>query len=142
MKTLLIIFILTLNINVHGQEHFCGIPSDTTCGRQFDSKSKTYYYTLPDKPAKFNGEFLELTRFISKTLILPDSCEIHKILALINVKADGTPTFVKLARPTDCDKLEIAVKECIESMPKWIPAECKQKPVDHRFIIPITIRIK
>lgn len=142
MKTLLIIFILTLKLNIQGQEYVCGTPSDTTCGRQFDTISKTYFYSTPDKPAKYNGEFIELAKFISKNLILPDSCEIHKIFALIIVKADGTTSFLKLAKPSDCDKLEIAVKNCIESMPKWIPAECKQKPVDHRFILPISIRTK
>jgi hypothetical protein len=85
MKTLLIIFILTLSQTIQGQEYICGAPSDTTCGRQFDSNSKTYFYSTPDKPAKYNGEFAELARFISKNLILPDSCEIHKIVALIIV---------------------------------------------------------
>lgn len=143
MKTTIIIFILTFNLCVRGQEVICVIPNDTTCGRKIDTKSNNYYYSLPDQPAEFLGGMSALMKYFHENLVLPkDTCDYNTIKLVMTVFSDGTPTFTMLGAPKNCINLETEIKRLISEMPKWKPAKCKGQLVDHRFYIPIHINLK
>ncbi|HKC69318.1 MAG TPA: hypothetical protein VKG26_13865 [Bacteroidia bacterium] len=137
IRLLFIFFIVSVNIKAQGV--ICLLPTDTTCNRQYDKESKTYYCTNPDKQPEFKGGSAELVKYMSSNLqlLIDSTCRYGTLKIYIEIQSDGTARFFKLLNPKDCPALEAEVQRVINAMPKWNPGMCKQKVVACRMVLPI-----
>ena len=62
-----------------------------------------------------------------------------KVLLSFIVGEDGSVKNAKLVRSTGPPELDKMILQIVNSTPKWTPKKLNGLPVDHSFILPITL---
>lgn len=83
-------------------------------------------------------------RFISKNFRYPkiESSEViyHRFYVGFTIEADGSLTEIRMLRKIpDFPELEKEVIRMIQSMPRWIPADCNGQKIRSVFYLPVTL---
>lgn len=105
---------------------------------QDDSLFKYEDITGGEMP-KFPGD--SLNNYIINNLIVPqDDCN-DKIFVRFVVEKDGRLSNLKILHG-HCVAMDTAVIKCFRSMPAWIPAQRKGKPVRTSLTVPLIIDLR
>lgn len=102
-------------------------------------------YTKVEKKAEFPGGKAELTKFLKKNLSYPQIAIDNNIQGNVVVKfvvsRTGDIKDVKVTRGVDPSLDEEAIR-VVKSMPKWTPAEQRNKPCNSYFTLPVNFKLK
>lgn len=102
-------------------------------------------YTKVDKKASFPGGKPALTAYLKKNLTYPQIAIDNGIQGNVMVKfvvsKDGSVKNVQVTRSVD-PNLDEEAKRVVTHMPKWVPAEQRNKPCNSYFTLPVNFRLK
>ncbi len=102
-------------------------------------------YTKVEKKAEFPGGKAELTKYLKKNLSYPQIAIDNNIQGNVVVKfvvsRTGDIKDVKVTRGVDPSLDEEAIR-VVKSMPKWTPAEQRNKPCNSYFTLPVNFKLK
>lgn len=102
-------------------------------------------YTKVEKKAEFPGGKAELTKYLKKNLSYPQIAIDNNIQGNVVVKfvvsRTGEIKDVKVTRGVDPSLDEEAIR-VVKSMPKWTPAEQRNKPCNSYFTLPVNFKLK
>lgn len=102
-------------------------------------------YTKVEKKAEFPGGKAELTKYLKKNLSYPQIAIDNNIQGNVVVKfvvsRTGDIKDVKVTRGVDPSLDDEAIR-VVKSMPKWTPAEQRNKPCNSYFTLPVNFKLK
>lgn len=101
---------------------------------------------FPETPAEYPGGIIELSRFISKNVTLPNEIAgagCITIYVKFTINSEGfvsDASILKGAR--DCPQCDEEVLRVIKLMPKWKPATSKGKAVANTWTLPVRFGLR
>ena len=109
-------------------------------------KSATKTFTVVEVMPKFKGGNKAMMEFLMMNMKYPASAAKAKqqgraIVGFV-VGKDGTVSDVYIKRSTGYDVLDNEAMRVVKSMPAWEPGKQKGKPVNVKYYVPITFRLK
>ena len=109
-------------------------------------KSDTKVFTVVEEMPKFKGGDAKLLEFLSMNVKYPQTAVKAKQqgIAIVGfvVRKDGTVGDVQITKSAGHAVLDKEAMRVVKSMPAWEPGKQKGKPVDVKYNVPITFRIK
>lgn len=109
-------------------------------------KSDTKVFTVVEEMPKFKGGDAKLLEFLSMNMKYPQTAVKAKqqgraIVGFV-VRKDGTVSDVHITKSAGHAVLDKEAMRVVKSMPAWEPGKQKGKPVDVKYNVPITFRLK
>ena len=96
---------------------------------------------LPDFPGGING----LMTYLQQNVKYPESAEKKKeegrVVVQFVIKKDGSLTDVKVVRNVS-SALDAEALRVVKAMPKWKPGMHKGKPVQVKYDLPVSFRLR
>ena len=110
--------------------------------KQSDIKSSDKVEVMPE----FKGGNKAMMEFLMMNMKYPESAvkakQQGKAVVGFVVKKDGTVSDVYIVKSTGYDVLDNEAMRVVKSMPAWEPGKQKGKPVNVKYNVPITFRLK
>ena len=109
-------------------------------------KSATKTFTVVEVMPKFKGGNKAMMEFLMMNMKYPASAAKAKqqgraIVGFV-VRKDGTVSDVHITKSAGYAVLDEEAMRVVKSMPAWEPGKQKGKPVDVKYNVPITFRLK
>lgn len=109
-------------------------------------QSATKAYDVVEVMPKFKGGESAMMEFLMMNMKYPQAAVKAKqqgraIVGFI-VRKDGTVSDVQITKSTGYDVLDKEAMRVVKSMPAWEPGKQKGKPVNVKYNVPITFRLK
>lgn len=118
---------------------------DTTDRDKKKSDTEGDIFVVVEQQPKFPGGTEAMIQFLSDSIRYPEEAADRRIQGRVIcnfiIKKDGNIGDVNVVRGVDPLLDEEAVR-VLESMPKWEPGMQRNKPVDVRFTLPVSFRLK
>ena len=106
----------------------------------------TKTFTVVEEMPKFKGGDAKLLEFLSMNVKYPQAAVKAKQqgIAIVGfvVRKDGTIGDVHITKSAGHAVLDKEAMRVVKSMPAWEPGKQKGKPVDVKYNVPITFRLK
>ena len=106
----------------------------------------TKTFTVVEEMPKFKGGNKAMMEFLMMNMKYPESAvkakQQGKAVVEFVVKKDGTVSDVYIVKSTGYDVLDNEAMRVVKSMPAWEPGKQKGKPVNVKYNVPITFRLK
>lgn len=101
------------------------------------TKDDDKVYIATDKLAEFPGGIKAMMEFLTTNVKYPEGPkENTRVIVKFTVKKDGTIADAKILK-SGGERFDKEALRVIKMMPKWIPGEVDNKPVDSEFTIPV-----
>ena len=109
-------------------------------------QSATKVFTVVEEMPKFKGGDAKLLEFLSMNVKYPQTAVKAKqqgitIVGFV-VRKDGTVGDVQITKSAGHAVLDKEAMRVVKSMPAWEPGKQKGKPVNVKYNVPITFRLK
>ena len=109
-------------------------------------QSVTKAYEVVEVMPKFKGGESAMMEFLMMNMKYPQTAVKAKqqgraIVGFI-VRKDGTVSDVQITKSAGYDVLDEEAMRAVKSMPAWEPGKQKGKPVNVKYYVPITFRLK
>ena len=109
-------------------------------------QSATKAYEVVEVMPKFKGGESAMMEFLMMNMKYPQTAVKAKqqgraIVGFI-VRKDGTVSDVQITKSAGYDVLDEEAMRVVKSMPAWEPGKQKGKPVNVKYYVPITFRLK
>ena len=100
-------------------------------------------YTTVDQMPEYPGGQGSLLKYITKNLRYPieDGNIQGKVIINFVIDRNGKTRDIKVVRPVG-PQFEKGVIELIKKMPQWKPGKLKGKPVNVKYVLPLTVCFK
>ena len=154
LKALFIIPVATLAVSVFANtsdmSNMANAVSTTantlsTTNMQTKQSDKKIFRVVEEMP-KFKGGDAKLMEFLMMNMKYPESAikakQQGRAIVGFVVGKDGTVSDVYIEKSTGYDVLDNEAMRVVKSMPAWEPGKQKGKPVDVKYNVPITFRLK
>ena len=154
LKTLFIIPVATLaisvfasNTNVSTMAKAANTTANTLPTTNMQTqKSATKTFTVVEVMPKFKGGNKAMMEFLMMNMKYPASAAKAKqqgraIVGFV-VRKDGTISDVQIIKSAGHAVLDEEAMRVVKSMPAWEPGKQKGKPVNVKYYVPITFRLK
>ena len=119
--------------------------SISTNNMQTKQSDKKIFRVVEEMP-KFKGGDAKLMEFLMMNMKYPESAikakQQGRAVVGFVVGKDGTVSDVYIKRSTGYDVLDNEAMRVVKSMPAWEPGKQKGKPVNVKYNVPITFRLK
>lgn len=117
----------------------------STTNMQTQKSDKKIFRVVEEMP-KFKGGDAKLMEFLMMNMKYPESAikakQQGRAIVGFVVGKDGTVSDVYIEKSTGYDVLDNEAMRVVKSMPAWEPGKQKGKPVDVKYNVPITFRLK
>ena len=117
----------------------------STTNMQTQKSDKKIFRVVEEMP-KFKGGDAKLMEFLMMNMKYPESAikakQQGRAIVGFVVRKDGTVSDVYIEKSTGYDVLDNEAMRVVKSMPAWEPGKQKGKPVDVKYNVPITFRLK
>lgn len=145
MKYCFLILFLTFFIKGYGQK----TDADTKAWKvvkkdSLPPKSSVIYEAVDENPEPPGG-YAAFNKYMSDNIVYPDSAKKAgvqgRIFVSMVVTKDGSLTNVTVKKDNlgyGCAEEAVRV---IKAMPKWKPGKMNGKPVDVKFVMPVTFKL-
>ena len=154
LKALFVIPVATLAVSVFANtsdmSNMANAVSTTantlsTTNMQTKQSDKKIFRVVEEMP-KFKGGDAKLMEFLMMNMKYPESAikakQQGRAIVGFVVRKDGTVSDVYIEKSTGYDVLDNEAMRVVKSMPAWEPGKQKGKPVDVKYNVPITFRLK
>ena len=109
-------------------------------------QSATKAYEVVDVMPKFKGGESAMMEFLMMNMKYPESAikakQQGRAIVGFVVRKDGTVSDVHITKSAGHAVLDEEAMRVVKSMPAWEPGKQKGKPVDVKYNVPITFRLK
>lgn len=154
LKALFVIPVATLAVSVFANtsdmSNMANAVSTTantlsTTNVQTKQSDKKIFRVVEEMP-KFKGGDAKLMEFLMMNMKYPESAikakQQGRAIVGFVVRKDGTVSDVYIEKSTGYDVLDNEAMRVVKSMPAWEPGKQKGKPVNVKYFVPITFRLK
>ncbi|MDY3968441.1 MAG: M56 family metallopeptidase [Prevotella sp.] len=117
----------------------------STTNMQTQKSDKKIFRVVEEMP-KFKGGDAKLMELLMMNMKYPESAikakQQGRAIVGFVVRKDGTVSDVYIEKSTGYDVLDNEAMRVVKSMPAWEPGKQKGKPVNVKYNVPITFRLK
>ena len=143
LKALLVIPVATLAVSVFAN----GTNASETPKEPHPQKTtQTKIHDAVEEMPEFNGGQLAMMEFLMNNMKYPQAAvkakQQGKAIVGFVVRKDGTVSDVHITKSAGHAVLDEEAMRVVKSMPAWEPGKQKGKPVDVKYNVPITFRLK
>ena len=143
LKALLVIPVATLAVSVFAN----GTNASETPKEPHPQKTtQTKIHDAVEEMPEFNGGQLAMMEFLMNNMKYPQAAvkakQQGKAIVGFVVRKDGTVSDVHITKSAGYAVLDEEAMRVVKSMPAWEPGKQKGKPVNVKYNVPITFRIK
>ena len=143
LKALLVIPVATLAVSVFAN----GTNASETPKEPHPQKTtQTKIHDAVEEMPEFNGGKLAMMEFLMNNMKYPQAAvkakQQGKAIVGFVVRKDGTVSDVHITKSAGYAVLDEEAMRVVKSMPAWEPGKQKGKPVDVKYNVPITFRLK
>ena len=143
LKALLVIPVATLAVSVFAN----GTNASETPKEPHPQKTtQTKIHDAVEEMPEFNGGQLAMMEFLMNNMKYPQAAvkakQQGKAIVGFVVRKDGTVSDVHITKSAGYAVLDEEAMRVVKSMPAWEPGKQKGKPVDVKYNVPITFRLK
>ena len=143
LKALLVIPVATLAVSVFAN----GTNASETPKEPHPQKTtQTKIHDAVEEMPEFNGGQLAMMEFLMNNMKYPQAAvkakQQGKAIVGFVVRKDGTVSDVHITKSAGYAVLDEEAMRVVKSMPAWEPGKQKGKPVNVKYNVPITFRLK
>ena len=143
LKALLVIPVATLAVSVFAN----GTNASETPKEPHPQKTtQTKIHDAVEEMPEFNGGQLAMMEFLMNNMKYPQAAvkakQQGKAIVGFVVRKDGTVSDVHITKSAGYAVLDEEAMRVVKAMPAWEPGKQKGKPVDVKYNVPITFRLK
>ena len=143
LKALLVIPVATLAVSVFAN----GTNASETPKEPHPQKTtQTKIHDAVEEMPEFNGGQLAMMEFLMNNMKYPQAAvkakQQGKAIVGFVVRKDGTVSDVHITKSAGYAVLDKEAMRVVKSMPAWEPGKQKGKPVNVKYNVPITFRLK
>ena len=143
LKALLVIPVATLAVSVFANGTNA---SETPKEPHPQNTTQTKIHDAVEEMPEFNGGQLAMMEFLMNNMKYPQAAvkakQQGKAIVGFVVRKDGTVSDVHITKSAGYAVLDEEAMRVVKSMPAWEPGKQKGKPVDVKYNVPITFRLK
>ena len=143
LKALLVIPVATLAVSVFAN----GTNASETPKEPHPQKTtQTKIHDAVEEMPEFNGGQLAMMEFLMNNMKYPQAAvkakQQGKAIVGFVVRKDGTVSDVHITKSAGYAVLDEEAMRVVKAMPAWEPGKQKGKPVNVKYYVPITFRLK
>ena len=143
LKALLVIPVATLAVSVFAN----GTNASETPKEPHPQKTtQTKIHDAVEEMPEFNGGQLAMMEFLMNNMKYPQAAvkakQQGKAIVGFVVRKDGTVSDVHITKSAGYAVLDEEAMRVVKAMPEWEPGKQKGKPVNVKYFVPITFRLK
>ena len=143
LKALLVIPVATLAVSVFANGTNA---SETPKETHPQTTTKTKIHDTVEEMPEFNGGQLAMMEFLMNNMKYPQAAVKAKqqgraIVGFV-IRKDGTVSDVHITKSAGYAVLDEEAIRVVKAMPAWKPGKQKGKPVNVKYYVPITFRLK
>ena len=143
LKALLVIPVATLAVSVFANGTNA---SETPKEPHPQTTTQTKIHDAVEEIPEFNGGQLAMMEFLMNNMKYPQAAvkakQQGKAIVGFVIRKDGTVSDVHITKSAGYAVLDKEAMRVVKSMPAWEPGKQKGKPVDVKYNVPITFRLK
>ena len=143
LKALLVIPVATLAVSVFANGTNV---SETPKEPHPQKTTQTKIHDAVEEMPEFNGGQLAMMEFLMNNMKYPQAAvkakQQGKAIVGFVVRKDGTVSDVHITKSAGYAVLDEEAMRVVKSMPAWEPGKQKGKPVNVKYNVPITFRLK
>lgn len=143
LKALLVIPVATLAVSVFANGKNV---SETAKEPHPQTTTQTKIHDAVEEMPEFNGGQLAMMEFLMTNMKYPQAAvkakQQGKAVVGFVIRKDGTISDVQIKKSAGHAVLDEEAMRVVKSMPAWEPGKQKGKPVNVKYYVPITFRLK
>lgn len=143
LKALLVIPVATLAVSVFANGKNV---SETAKEPHPQTTTQTKIHDAVEEMPEFNGGQLAMMEFLMNNMKYPQAAvkakQQGKAVVGFVIRKDGTISDVQIKKSAGHAVLDEEAMRVVKSMPAWEPGKQKGKPVNVKYYVPITFRLK
>ena len=143
LKALLVIPVATLAVSVFANGKNV---SETAKEPHPQTTTQTKIHDAVEEMPEFNGGQLAMMEFLMNNMKYPQAAvkakQQGKAIVGFVVRKDGTVSDVHITKSAGYAVLDEEAMRVVKAMPAWEPGKQKGKPVNVKYNVPITFRLK
>ena len=143
LKALLVIPVATLAVSVFANGKNV---SETAKEPHPQTTTQTKIHDAVEEMPEFNGGQLAMMEFLMNNMKYPQAAvkakQQGKAVVGFVIRKDGTVSDVHITKSAGYAVLDEEAMRVVKSMPAWEPGKQKGKPVNVKYNVPITFRLK
>lgn len=143
LKALLVIPVATLAVSVFANGKNV---SETAKEPHPQTTTQTKIHDAVEEMPEFNGGQLAMMEFLMNNMKYPQAAvkakQQGKAVVGFVIRKDGTVSDVHIKKSAGHAVLDEEAMRVVKSMPAWEPGKQKGKPVNVKYYVPITFRLK
>lgn len=143
LKALLVIPVATLAVSVFANGKNV---SETAKEPHPQTTTQTKIHDAVEEMPEFNGGQLAMMEFLMNNMKYPQAAvkakQQGKAVVGFVIRKDGTISDVQIKKSAGHAVLDEEAMRVVKSMPAWKPGKQKGKPVNVKYYVPITFRLK
>ena len=143
LKALLVIPVATLAVSVFANGKNV---SETASETHPQTTTQTKIHDAVEEMPEFNGGQLAMMEFLMNNMKYPQAAvkakQQGKAVVGFVVRKDGTVSDVHITKSAGYAVLDEEAMRVVKAMPAWEPGKQKGKPVNVKYNVPITFRLK
>ena len=143
LKALLVIPVATLAVSVFANGKNV---SETASETHPQTTTQTKIHDAVEEMPEFNGGQLAMMEFLMNNMKYPQAAvkakQQGKAVVGFVVRKDGTVSDVHITKSAGYAVLDEEAMRVVKAMPAWEPGKQKGKPVNVKYFVPITFRLK